>query len=59
MRNGIGTVWEKEQEMYEKRNWKHIGKRNRKCMRKGIGNVCENGIGNVCEKEQEMYETKE
>ena len=51
MRNGIGNVWEKELETY--------GKRNRNCMRKGIGNVCEKGIGNVCEKEQEMYETKE
>ena len=32
MRNGIGSVWEKEYEMYEK-------KRNMKCMRNGIGSV--------------------
>ena len=31
MRNGLGNIWGKEYEMYEKRN--------RKYMRNGIGNV--------------------
>ena len=34
MRNGIGSVWEKEYEMYEKRNMKCMRKRNRARMRK-------------------------
>ena len=32
MRNGIGKVWEKEQEMYGKKEWEMYGKRNTKGM---------------------------
>ena len=40
MRTGIGTVWEKESEMYEKKKeYEMYEKWNRECMGKAIGNV--------------------
>ena len=41
MRKGLGYICETDQETYEKKEEEMYENRNRKCMRTGIGSVCE------------------